>query len=191
MGSTPGSRLATKRAVSVWAGPLIFLVALLLVCSCRWPAVEKDGQSVPNNLKIVAQYGAGHSAWSSWKYTITGDGKVIEDIIEESGKRHEMNRTISDQNVDDLIAKVEEATFEELREFYGFRVTDNPSLSLSITRNGKTHKVRVYAPDYLTEDKQVQRFLRVWDEILRKVPSPNPKQKPGHPHGEPFGQVIG
>src|SRR5262245_14155871 len=33
-------------------------------------------QAIPSDFRIVAQYGAGYSAWESWKYKITGDGKV-------------------------------------------------------------------------------------------------------------------
>jgi hypothetical protein len=79
----------------------------------------------------------------------------------------------------DLLAKIKEANFFALKKRYEYQVTDNPTLILKVTLDKTTHEVVVYAPDHLEKNKDVKRFFRVWSEILRKIPSPNPEQKPG------------
>ncbi len=56
---------------------------------------------------------------------------------------------------------------------------DQVSLVLTVTQGGSSHKVYVYGPWYFMDDPEVRRFIGVWDEFLKKVPSPNPDQKPG------------
>ncbi len=50
---------------------------------------------------------------------------------------------------------------------------------LALTHNGSTKEVVVYTPGDLKKDPAVRRFLLVWDELLRAVPSPNPGELPG------------
>ncbi|ODU00385.1 MAG: hypothetical protein ABS79_03475 [Planctomycetes bacterium SCN 63-9] len=157
-------------------------------------AADDDRKLIPASFKIVARYGAGYSTWKSWRHTITGDGNVVKEVF--SIKK---TRILGDGNVvknvfglgttkeetklpeDDLralIAKIEEADFFTLRKRYTHGVTDNPTLILTITLDRKAHEVMVYAPGFLRDDQEVKRFLKVWSEVLRKVPPPNSDQKP-------------
>ncbi len=150
--------------------------------------LKKDDEPIPSDLKIVARFYPGFSASRPWQYTITVDGKV--DGAERSSNRglgaaekdgsesRDKETKLSEKDLGDLVAKVKEADFYGLREEYTYPVNDASSLVLTITQNQKTHKVLVYAYGNLTDNKEVKRFLRVWSEILRKVPSPNPWQKP-------------
>ena len=139
----------------------------------------EDKKAIPADFKIVAKYAPGYSDWKRWEYTITGDGRVAKEVF--SLKAQEDTKEESKLSKDDLtalIAKVKEADFFALKKRYDHRVTDNPTLELTVTLDGKTHKVSVYAPSLLKDDKEVKRFFKAWSEVLRKVPSPNPDQKP-------------
>jgi hypothetical protein len=146
-----------------------------LLCASALLAAEDD-KTVPADFKIVAQYGAGYSDWNSWRHTITGDGKVVKEVLTIKDTKEESK--LSDDDLKALIAKVREADFFKLKERYEYEVTDNPTLILTVTLDGRTHKVSVYAPSHLKDDKEVKRFFKAWSEVLRKVPSPNPDQKP-------------
>jgi len=150
--------------------------ALICVFSACTLLAADDKKDVPADFKIVAQYGAGYSDWESWRYTISGDGKVAKEVFGLKDTKDESRLTKEDLKA--LIAKVEEVDFFALKESYEYEVTDNPSLILTVTLNGKTHRVSVYAPGHLKENKEVKRFLQVWSEVLRTAPSPNPEQKP-------------
>jgi hypothetical protein len=78
----------------------------------------------------------------------------------------------------DLLAKIKEADFFALKERYEHNVTDNPTLILKVTLDKKSHEVVVYAPGHVEKNKEVKRFFKVWSEVLKKIPSPNPDQKP-------------
>jgi hypothetical protein len=136
---------------------------------------KKDDESIPSDFQIFARYGAGFSDWKSWEFTITADGKVAQEIYHPAEKK---TTTLSRNDLLDLSTKFDEVEFDTLPEKKSYRVTDNPTLIVAITRNKKTHRVSVYAPRHLKDDEEVKRFLRVWAELLRKVPSPNPADKP-------------
>ena len=139
-------------------------------------AAPQDKQPIPSDFKIVARYVRGYSSWKSWETTITSDGKVVQEILASKDAKKRIKLAKDDMNA--LLALVNEANFSALKERYDYLVTDNPTLILTITMDKKTHKVSVYAPAFLEKNEEVERFLKVWSEVLRKVPSPNPGQKP-------------
>jgi hypothetical protein len=147
------------------------LVPFVLVIACA-PAPE-DKKSIPGDFEIVAEYYPGYSDWKPWKTTIAADGKVVQ----EPWKSKKNESRLTEKDLHDLIRKVKEANFFALKERYEVNATDCATLLLTVTRDKTTHKVAVYGDEFLRNNKEVGRFLRVWSELLRKVPSPNPKQK--------------
>jgi len=170
--------------------PFVFLFA------CRQTSVQDEDNPAPNYLKIVAQFKAGiNGLATSWKYTITGDGKVdqeIDEFLKDGTKKKQT--TLSKEDLADILAKFKDADFPSLRKKYPFPANHTSTLRLAITQNKKTQEVVVHTSEFQSssvtvgnthdkeaqaqEDKEVGRFLRVWSEILRKVPSPNPDQTP-------------
>jgi hypothetical protein len=155
----------------------------LLAALITATATAAEPQPVPNDFKIVVRYGPGYSNWLSWQDTITADGKVIQDIgpSRSSDERSRKEAQLTKEDVAALYAQVRKADFFTLKEQYRGKVTDNPTLILEVTADGKTHKVLLYGHRRLTEKEDqdaADRFLGVWSEVLRKVPAPNPEQKP-------------
>jgi hypothetical protein len=152
-------------------GSAACLVPFALVIACA-PAPE-DKKSIPGDFEIVAEYYPGYSKWQRWITTITADGNVVQ---EPWGSKKNESR-LNEKDLRDLLEKVKEANFFSLKPRYAANATDCSTLLLTVTRDKKTHKVAVYGPDFLKNDKEVRRFLPVWTELLRKVASPNPEQK--------------
>jgi len=180
------------RPVTILTGSFLGFVCLF---GCRTETVFEDDKPKLSDLTVVAQYAAGGlSDWKSWKYTITGDGEVVQEIYDYPNTERKTS-TLSSKDIQDLIAKVDEVEFDDLPGKKSYDVTDSSTLRVAITRNKKTHEVIVYAPGDLKDDKEVKRSLRVWAEILRKVPAPNREDKPedwepqpstsGHPSSDP------
>jgi hypothetical protein len=158
-------------ATGGWKLPLL-LGAFLLAS----PSTEAEEKPIPRDLKIVAQYGSGMSRWKSWKCTITADGKVNQGV-------HHFNNTtrvakLTEDEIRSLLGKIKAADFYILRKKYDVSITDQATLILNITLDRKDHRVVVYAPHMQSDNKEVRRFFLVWAEVLRKVPAPNPEQKP-------------
>jgi hypothetical protein len=160
---------------------LIVFVTCFGAASCSSP----EDVSVPADFKLEAEYLPGFSSSRGWKSTITADGKVLQEIhpgarqTESRPQREETkNFTLPNEDLKELVATVRESRFHTLAENYSFEVTDQPTLILSVTMNGKSHQVKVYAASYLKDKAEVKGFLRTWNEVLKKVPSPNAEQKP-------------
>jgi hypothetical protein len=158
--------------------PRWILLPLLSACLLLGQSGQTQDKPIPSDFRIVAEYGCGYSDWVSWKCTITGDGKVAQEIYDLEDAKRSSKLAVADLR--DLLRKIREADFFALKKRYDFSVTDNPTLVLSITLGGKIHDALVYAPDHQKKNKEVRRFFRVWSEILRKVPSPNAEDKPEH-----------
>ena len=133
------------------------------------------------DFKLTAQYGPGFSDWKPWKLTVTADGKVTQDTYTfPKGKQtiEQKSFALTKEEVQQLITKVRDSNFHKLGNDYWYNVTDNPTLIIRVTMNGKSNEVAVYAPDHQKDKDEVKRFLTVWNEVLKKVPPPNPDQRP-------------
>jgi hypothetical protein len=146
---------------------------LVIACSPAPRSVPEDKKAIPADFEIVAEYYPGFSRWKRWETTITADGKVAQ-VSQVSAKESRL----TERDLHDLLEKVEEADFFALEELYEEYVYDLATLKVTVTRNNKFRKVSVYGAGPNKNAKEVTRFLRVWTEILRKVPSTNPEQKP-------------
>jgi hypothetical protein len=146
---------------------------------CRHRAVPEDSNSDRVDLKIVASRLGSESLWLLWKVTIAGDGKVVKEVFDEhDGQWRKTETKIPQEDVAEIMAKVKEAEFHSLRNHYLSGGSDISRLTVAITQNKKTKQVSIDDPSLPGTHKDVKRFLRVWSEILRKVPSPNEAEKP-------------
>jgi cytochrome c2 len=131
---------------------------------------------VPEDFEVTARYAPGYSDWKPWTATITRDGKVSQTTLsfgDAAETKTVKTFSLSQSDVADLADSIRETNFFAIREEWSYTVTDNPTLILSVTMGGASHRVRVYAPDHLRVHPEVQRFLQLWNVVLKKVPSPN------------------
>ena len=153
-----------------------FVWLLCTGCLCSATCFAAETNAVPSDFKLSAEYRQGFSEWKPWKVIITADGKVLREIgTSRGGKDGATQKTsvFSTKELQQLVEAVRTSQFFTLKNNYGYGVTDNPTLIVHVTMNGKSHEVEVYAPDYLKDNKEVKRFMKLWNELLRKVPSPN------------------
>jgi hypothetical protein len=150
-----------------------------LLFGCRQSNVPYESNSSASELKIVASFLASESLWLNWKCTITGDGKVVKEVFDEHDAQWKKTETkLSQEDLVEIMVKVKEAEFDGLRDHYLSGGSDIARLSVAITENKKTKRVSVDDPSLPGRNTDVTRFLRVWCEILRKVPSPNADETP-------------
>src|SRR5437868_6917206 len=90
------------------------LSPFLLACALLAASGPEDKKPIPHDLKIVAEYGAGYSHLNSWRYTITSDGKVAQEVfdIDDTKKSSQISR----DDLRDLLAKIKEADFFALKK---------------------------------------------------------------------------
>jgi hypothetical protein len=135
---------------------------------------------VPDDFKLSASFSPGFSNWKPWKVVITADGKALQEIqAPRSGKEGGTQKTfvLTPTDLQQLFAVVRASEFSTLKKNYSYPVTDHSTLCVELTMGGSSHEVKVYAPYQQQDNREVKRFLNVWNEVLKKVPSPNPEQK--------------
>jgi hypothetical protein len=163
--------------------PTVFGLLLILGLGAIGFTNLASGCQVPDDFKVVATYSAGFSTWKQWETTITDDGKAVQKIQpgRNGGRDEQKTSMLSPDDLKALSKAIKDADFATLKESYRSLATDQPTLILEITEGAKTHKVSVYGPSLLKTEADraaARRFLRVYSEVLRAVPSPNPDQTP-------------
>ena len=103
---------------------------------------------------------------------------MVQEVFGLTDEQEKHESSLARADLAAIQAKITSADFATLKKSYDHPMTDNPTLILTITANNKTKAVSVYAPSHLRSEEDVKRFLQVWSEVLRKVPAPNPEQKP-------------
>jgi hypothetical protein len=115
--------------------------------------------------------------------TISADGKALQQTYpsgrgkDTTNEKAEKTSTLTTAQLQELVAVVRTSHFFKLKRRYSYPVTDNPTLALRVTMDGSSQEVKVYAPHYLKDDAEVQRFMKIWNAVLRHVPSPNGEQQ--------------
>jgi hypothetical protein len=141
-------------------------------------------EPIPNDFKILARYSPGFSDWLSWEDTITADGKVAQVVgpLGSSPAKQQKQMAMTKRDLSALVARVKEVQFFQLKHRYSNDdVTCMPTLFVAVTAANQTHTVEVYAYHFIKEKTDragVDRFLKVWTEVLARVPCPNPQQGP-------------
>ncbi len=155
----------------------LFLVGCLGLASGN----EAQTNGIPSDFKLCADYQPGFSYLKPWKVTITADGTAVR---EEYFFRNGNTVTAAEDifwlgkiELQELVAIVRESDFYSLGTNYWTSVTDKATVVLQVTMNSKTHEVMVYALSH-QRNNDVKRFSKLWNEVLKKVPSPNSRQKP-------------
>src|SRR5262245_47943833 len=112
----------------------------LFLAACLAAPAPRPADLIPDDFKIVARYGPGYSDWKGWTFTFTADGKVSQAIGRGGrggGDPSEKQSTLKKEDVAELLAKVKEAEFFKLKERYAGKVTDQATLFLEVTLDGK------------------------------------------------------
>ena len=149
----------------------------LLVIFATISQVPADEPKIPADFQIDLVYAPGLSTWKFWKETIRADGNVTRETGYSTHKKVETS-SLAPRTVRSLYQTVEAVDFFAIDSRFQASVTDNPTLILKITREGKTHEVSVYAYDHLKSNPQVRRFATLWVQLLKALPSPNKDQTP-------------
>jgi hypothetical protein len=152
-------------------GTLLLLAALAAPVSAG-----ADAAAVPPDFKLVAEYGPGRTAGRPWTVTIEADGTAVQKVYGQGSSENSV--TLPPEALADLVSSITDSRFFQLAGTYSPEASDNSTLVLRVRQNETSHEVVVYAPRNLQANDDVKRFLQVWNAVLRKVPSPNPEQRP-------------
>jgi len=139
--------------------------------------VKGDVKDVPKDFKVVAEFKPGFVRNPQpWTVAITADGKAKQEITPSGeGKTTTASKDLTKEDVQKIYQLVQEADFFTLQKRYAAKISDMPTNTLKVTANGKTQETQVYGPGSFENDKEVGRFMKVWNEVTKKVPPPTVK----------------
>jgi hypothetical protein len=155
------------------------LSVLMIVLSIPCPLLLADDYAIPADFRIVARFGSAETGWKSWTTTIRPDGTAIQKYDDDSGDKNVHVRKTMSLNRSEFKAlheRVKEARFFSIPPEFRDEALHGTTLILHVTSQGQTHEVSVCGPEAFRDDKDVRRFMAVYAEVLRAVPSPNPEQ---------------
>ena len=161
-----------------------YYVLLAFIITISALSCKHANTSISSDFKIVASFSPGLSPWRPWDTTINSNGDVQQVIYfwlhdDNISKPQIIALKISQQDLHDLVAVIEREQFFTLKSKYSRRETDGPTLVITVSTPEITHAVSVYYPHFMLGKSEIQRFLKIWDEILMKVPAPNKSQTAG------------
>jgi hypothetical protein len=171
--------------------PGLALMTSLFVAGCAAETDTSDvphssgiveAKEVPGEFKLVARFSPLGGRWLGWETTVGAYGKVAQTTwtVPRGIVKPAKQARLTKDELDLLWSKIKEAHFFELKKEYSSDAIDQDILDLKITRKNETHEVSVYRDRNITKKddrSEVKRFLGVWSEVIRFVPSPNPDQK--------------
>ena len=174
------------------AKPMAVVAMLALTASCVTDAVGVPVESARDavwDYSVEVESSPGLSADRFWRAQIDQSGIVTVEVL--GGVRGEWFPfqvvQLSRGQLDRLAVAIEENDFWQLQGGRGARitVTDLGSLVLTVGQGDGPHRVSYYGAHYGFSE-EVDRYLRIQDEILRVIPDPNQRADPP----APFGKVV-
>jgi len=118
------------------------LLALLVVGAAACAPVEAPAQQAP--VEIVLSRTACYGFCPDYTVAISGDGTVRYEGRRFVNVVGERTATIPRADVERLLARFDSIGFERLRDQYRAPITDLPTYTIQLTRNGRTKTVADY-----------------------------------------------
>ena len=118
------------------------ILAVSLLAGCA--PVEAPGPNPDTQVRITLTRTVCFGFCPAYTVSITGDGDVYyvgQSFVNVVGEQH---ATISRDDVSALVARFDAAHFESLRDAYRAQVTDLPTYTLALERNGRSKTVVDY-----------------------------------------------
>ncbi|WP_210420088.1 hypothetical protein [Aquisphaera giovannonii] len=151
----------------------ILVCPFLLAASVGFVSARAVQQQAAPNFKIVAHFGAGSTGLRSWEATISGDGSAKLAYWDLDQKKEvTIAAHLEEADVKKLRDAIERSGFYDLRPSYAAKVDDEMTQRLTIALSGKSHTVSIYGLSRLWDDRDVDKFMKLWMEVLRRLPDP-------------------
>ncbi len=146
-------------------------LAVLLLAACA-PVANGPGPGAPGDPTFSAtlERTACFGTCPIYRVTITADGKVVFEGIRFVAAVGRREGQADPAKLAALIALVDSSRFMSLKPQYRAQVTDLPSQVVTITRNGRIHRVEDYAGRAVGMPEDVARLEALIDEAAKDGP---------------------
>ncbi|MBL8077298.1 MAG: hypothetical protein JNM55_04990 [Anaerolineales bacterium] len=128
-----------KRLILLLAGCLF-----LFSCSLSTSSTQENTQNA--DLLIVMERSGCFGTCPIYNLTIHADGNVEYEGVDFVTIKGKQDASINSEQIKELVKSINDADFFSLEDKYYAQVTDMPSITLSITLNGRSKSVWHYGP---------------------------------------------
>lgn len=137
------------------------LFAAIVLASCA--PVDVPAQEGP--MEIILRRSACFGFCPDYTVTINGEGQVRYEGRSSVNVVGQRTATIPAEDVARLVARFDEIGFERLQDEYRANITDIPTYTVSITRNGRTKTVVDYGGQSAGMPRAVSDLQREIDRV--------------------------
>jgi hypothetical protein len=160
------------------------LLALTIGVNSALAESHLENRLLPKDFQIVATFGSrsvgAHGQVIGWKLLLTAEGKASQEAYFLPDSTRRKNIRVSKDALARIARHVREANFFALPAHLEADAFDVPAYILEVTMDGRSHRVRVYGPAFLTRKAALRRFTDVWASLVEVVPSPNNNSELSH-----------
>jgi hypothetical protein len=171
----------------MWGGTVVmrticsFSIVLALLATSGLPLQGslrseglRQGTKSPRFLFLRASVSTAGPYGEAWSLTITFRGEASLEVmymLQPSGSL--LGRfTVTDKHLASIAAAIDKEQFFALPgKISAERIAlHQPDLELEVTVGTATHKVRLYDPQELADDRRTKQFLSVWERVFEAFP---------------------
>ena len=152
------------------SGIALLLLVLLPTGACT-PLGRPTTQPHAGSSWVTISYAPGMRGTDPWSITVSESGEVsleVRDLEEDGEVRRRYRQQLSSSEVDSIRAALRKTDLHRLQPAYESTATDQETLTIGTTDGA----VRVYGPQLLCHQPEIQRFLTLWNAIVQVVEVP-------------------
>ena len=145
------------------------LVVFSILSACR-PA---PSNSIPSDFLVTLERGPCFGTCPVYSLTVSADGRAIFDGIQFVDVQGEQTTTIPTEQVQELVEAILSADFFALQDSYAVSATDLPSITTTVTMQGRTKSVFHYGVGCGTDLDIAPPQLCEIEALLETIPASN------------------
>lgn len=152
------------------SGTVLFLLVILLTGACTQLG-RPTSQPHPGSSWMTISYAPGMRGTSPWRIIVNETGEVtleVRDFEQDREVTRQYRQHLSSSEVDSIRATLRKIDLHRLQQAYESSATDQETLTIDTA----DQSVRVYGPQLLCHQPDVQRFLTLWNAIVQRVKVP-------------------
>jgi hypothetical protein len=142
---------------------LLVLISMLAACQPVTPA------SIPADFLVILETGACFGTCPVYSLRVAADGSALFDGMQFVEAEGPQRATLPPEQVKELVEAIVKADFFNLRDNYTVAATDLPSITTTVTMQGRTKSVYHYGVGCGTQMEDAPRQLCTVEALLQRI----------------------
>ncbi len=159
--------MSVHTVISRYVGPA---VAAAVLSACSLVAKTPTPRTIPADFQVTIERGPCFGACPVYKLSVLADGAATYDGIQFVDVEGNQTARLTAEEVRAFADAVVEADFFHLADRYEVQITDLPSITVTVTMDGRTKSVYHYGLGCGTDYDKAPASLCALEALLEAVP---------------------